>query len=106
MHSNGQGRKHLLTDAIPTLQPVSSDLDLSLGNCHFGPVAMNGGEVFKFAVRAVPQVIEDAMEKAALTSDQVCTWNAIFADMRVSCWSLRVNLILCCYSAGHFRLIG
>ena len=78
MHSNGQGRKHLLTDAIPTLQPVSSDLDLSLGNCHFGPVAMNGGEVFKFAVRAVPQVIEDAMEKAALTSDQVC-WNHLLA---------------------------
>lgn len=32
---------------------------------------MNGKEVFKFAVRAVPQVVEGALQEAGLTGENI-----------------------------------
>ena len=71
MKSNGEGRKHLLTEAQPTLEKVSEDLDIELGNCHYGPVCMNGKEVFKFAVKAVPDVIGSALQKGSISVEEV-----------------------------------
>ena len=37
----------------------------------YKPLAMNGKEVYKFATREVPRVIEEALEAASMTVDQV-----------------------------------
>jgi 3-oxoacyl-[acyl-carrier-protein] synthase III len=41
------------------------------GDASFGNVAMAGQDVFKFAVRSVPAVIEAALEQAGLEKEQV-----------------------------------
>jgi 3-oxoacyl-[acyl-carrier-protein] synthase-3 len=37
----------------------------------FGTIAMNGQEVYKFAVREVPIVLADLLEQAGLTAEQL-----------------------------------
>ncbi|MCS6781569.1 MAG: beta-ketoacyl-ACP synthase III [Gloeomargarita sp. SKYBB_i_bin120] len=50
-------------------QPLIDDLTVTLGA--YQPIAMNGQEVYKFAVKRVPEVIEKALFRAGLTSDQI-----------------------------------
>ncbi|GAB4381936.1 MAG: ketoacyl-ACP synthase III [Elainellaceae cyanobacterium] len=54
-------------------QPESKALvdDISIGQGMYQPIAMNGQEVYRFAVKRVPEVIEKALFRASLTIDQV-----------------------------------
>jgi hypothetical protein len=52
------------------LAAVSQDFDAS-GDASFANVYMAGQDVFKFAVRSVPTVIEAALSQAGLEKDQV-----------------------------------
>lgn len=71
MNSDGAGGKNLncLFRSNGSAKPLSDDeasLDGSYQNLH-----MAGQEVFKFAVRSVPTVIEAALKKADLTKEDV-----------------------------------
>ncbi|XP_077235901.1 beta-ketoacyl-[acyl-carrier-protein] synthase III A, chloroplastic-like isoform X2 [Tasmannia lanceolata] len=75
MHSDGGGQRHL--NAILKEDPTENILS-SNGSALFPPkpssysrIQMNGSEVFRFAVRCVPQSIETSLEKAGLTSSDI-----------------------------------
>jgi 3-oxoacyl-[acyl-carrier-protein] synthase III len=52
-------------------QPKELLSKVSVGSGTFAPIAMNGQEVYRFAVRQVPEVIEKALFRAGLTVEQV-----------------------------------
>lgn len=70
MHSDGQGQKslHAMYSGCggKPFQDAGASSDASFGN-----VAMAGQDVFKFAVRSVPSVIEAALKQAGLEKEQV-----------------------------------
>ena len=71
MHSDGKGLKSLnCTNATPVNKPASEDMEVRAGQTRYQNLYMNGQEVFKFAVRAVPNVIEEALTSGGLT--KVC----------------------------------
>ncbi|XP_024380306.1 uncharacterized protein [Physcomitrium patens] len=77
LRSDGNGHKHLHVTIDNVLDDSSSGAD-SNGSAFLKPrkasyecLQMNGKEVFKFAVRAVPQVVEGALHEAGLTGDNV-----------------------------------
>jgi 3-oxoacyl-[acyl-carrier-protein] synthase III len=59
-----------LTLAYQT-EPRSLTPDVTVGRGNFAPIAMNGQEVYRFAIRRVPEVIEKALFRANLSVDQV-----------------------------------
>jgi len=44
---------------------------VTVGQGTYQPIAMNGQEVYRFAVKRVPEVIEKALHRASLTTDNV-----------------------------------
>jgi 3-oxoacyl-[acyl-carrier-protein] synthase III len=44
---------------------------VTVGQGTYRPIAMNGQEVYRFAVKRVPEVIEKALHRASLTTDKV-----------------------------------
>jgi 3-oxoacyl-[acyl-carrier-protein] synthase-3 len=56
-----------------TYQPQPQELlpGVTIGQGSFQPITMNGQEVYRFAVRRVPEVIEKALFRANLTTEQV-----------------------------------
>ncbi len=48
---------------------ISEDLTIAHGS--FSPITMNGQEVYKFAVRKVPEIIEKALFHAQLTTEDI-----------------------------------
>jgi 3-oxoacyl-[acyl-carrier-protein] synthase III len=52
-----------------TAEPLTADLSVQKGT--FAPITMNGREVYKFAVSRVPEVIEKALFRASLTSQDI-----------------------------------
>jgi 3-oxoacyl-[acyl-carrier-protein] synthase-3 len=82
MHSDGNGMRHLnCAFAGEGLKALSNGHASDQGA--FRNVHMNGQEVFKFAVRAVPTVIEAALDDAGLAKDQV-DWLVMHqANMRI-----------------------
>ncbi len=106
MNSDGAGQKNL--HAMYCGQgnkPYSNGQASAPGS--YANIAMNGQEVFKFAVRAVPTVIEDALERGGLSKEdidwlvlhQVCVWGGgwvfwvggagIVAGWGWDCWVIR-----------------
>uniref|UniRef100_A0A0D2QED5 Beta-ketoacyl-[acyl-carrier-protein] synthase III N-terminal domain-containing protein n=1 Tax=Gossypium raimondii TaxID=29730 RepID=A0A0D2QED5_GOSRA len=76
LHSDGEGGRHLgapindnETDEL--LGSNGSALDFPPKKSSYSCIQMNGKEVFRFAVRCVPQSIESALEKAGLVSGNV-----------------------------------
>ncbi|KAL0428320.1 UNVERIFIED_CONTAM: 3-oxoacyl-[acyl-carrier-protein] synthase 3 A, chloroplastic [Sesamum latifolium] len=76
MHSDGEGQRHLKAG----IKENETDQDLGTNGSLVGLlpkgssyscIQMNGKEVFRFAVRAVPQSIELALEKAGLTGSSI-----------------------------------
>ncbi|WIA18437.1 hypothetical protein OEZ86_002018 [Tetradesmus obliquus] len=70
MHSDGNGQKslHAMYSGCggKPFQDAGASSDASYGNVH-----MAGQDVFKFAVRSVPAVIDAALKQAQLTKDDV-----------------------------------
>ncbi|XP_022957808.1 3-oxoacyl-[acyl-carrier-protein] synthase 3 A, chloroplastic-like [Cucurbita moschata] len=76
LHSDGDGRRHLNAGI------KEKEMDQKLGsnvsligfppkNVTYSCLQMNGKEVFRFAVRTVPQSIEAALQKARLSSSNI-----------------------------------
>ncbi|KAI4331780.1 hypothetical protein L6164_016735 [Bauhinia variegata] len=76
LHSDGEGQRHLNasikeneTDNV--LGTNGSVLDFPPRRSSYSCIQMNGKEVFRFAVRCVPQTIESALEKAGLPASSI-----------------------------------
>lgn len=82
MNSDGHGQKHLnCLFSGPGAKALQAEG--ASGEGSFANVAMNGQEVFKFAVKAVPSVIEGALQDAGMTKDQI-DWLVLHqANMRI-----------------------
>ncbi|OVA05806.1 3-Oxoacyl-[acyl-carrier-protein (ACP)] synthase III [Macleaya cordata] len=76
-HSDGDGQKHLNAtmreenETEGVLGTNGSAVDFPPKRSAYSCIQMNGKEVFRFAVRCVPQTIESALEKAGLTSSNI-----------------------------------
>lgn len=72
MASDGAGQKHLnALFACDGGKALSSDDAFASGRGAYANIAMNGQEVFKFAVRAVPAVLTQALEQAKLEAADI-----------------------------------
>lgn len=60
------------------------------GRASFSCIQMNGQEVFKFAVRSVPQVVEGALLEAGMTSKNI-DWLLLH----------QVRAFHCCFRKNH-----
>ncbi|KAI7838752.1 hypothetical protein COHA_007545 [Chlorella ohadii] len=82
MHSDGNGMRHLnCAYSGAGMKPLSNGHASDEGS--YSNLAMNGQEVFKFAVRAVPTVIEAALENANMQREQI-DWLVMHqANMRI-----------------------
>lgn len=81
MHSDGNGMKHLNCPFAGTGNKPASDAASKYAE--YSNLAMNGQEVFKFAVRAVPTVLGAALDKAGLTTEDI-DWLVLHqANMRI-----------------------
>ncbi|XP_027342462.1 3-oxoacyl-[acyl-carrier-protein] synthase 3 A, chloroplastic-like [Abrus precatorius] len=76
LHSDGSGQRHL--NAVIKEDESNSALDSNGSVFGFPPkqssyscIQMNGKEVFRFAVRCVPQSIESALQKAGLPASSI-----------------------------------
>lgn len=69
LRSDGSQNKFLNLAYQP--QPQALTTEVTIGQGGFHPVTMNGQEVYRFAVRRVPEVIEKALFRADLTIDAV-----------------------------------
>ncbi|KAJ0975285.1 hypothetical protein J5N97_017250 [Dioscorea zingiberensis] len=75
LHSDGQGQRHLNAIAKDEENKLTSNTNGALvfppRKSSYSCIQMNGKEVFRFAVRCVPQSIEAALEDAGLTSSSI-----------------------------------
>ncbi|KAB2001888.1 hypothetical protein ES319_D11G027000v1 [Gossypium barbadense] len=69
LHSDGEGARHL--GAPINDNENGSVLEFPPNRPSYACIQMNGKEVFRFAVRCVPQSIESALEKAGLTASNI-----------------------------------
>ncbi|KAL8138028.1 hypothetical protein V2J09_004029 [Rumex salicifolius] len=77
LHSDGEGLRHLnasmrydeSNNAVDTHSSFSPGFPP--GHPTFSTIQMNGKEVFRFAVRCVPQSLEAALKKAGLTGSSI-----------------------------------
>ncbi|MEB3291836.1 MAG: beta-ketoacyl-ACP synthase III [Synechococcales bacterium] len=69
LHSDGTQNSCLNLAYQGNAQPLISEVEITQGG--FQPITMNGQEVYKFAVRKVPEVIEKALFHAGLHSSDV-----------------------------------
>ncbi|KAK9803946.1 hypothetical protein WJX72_007386 [[Myrmecia] bisecta] len=70
MNSDGTGQKHLKALYCGTgLKALNDSEASSLGS--YTNIQMNGQDVFKFAVRAVPAVVDKALEQAGMERSEI-----------------------------------
>lgn len=69
LRSDGTQNNCLNLAYQPEPQELVEGLTISQGN--YQPITMNGQEVYRFAVKKVPEVIEKALFRANLTVDQI-----------------------------------
>ncbi|KAG0605322.1 hypothetical protein M758_9G048900 [Ceratodon purpureus] len=77
LRSDGNGQKHLHVkidneeDPSPSGAESNGSAFKKPGKASYECLQMNGKEVFRFAVRAVPQVVEGALQEAGLSSENI-----------------------------------
>jgi 3-oxoacyl-[acyl-carrier-protein] synthase-3 len=69
LRSDGSQNHYLNLDYQPNSKTLVEDVEIGQGTFH--PITMNGQEVYRFAVRRVPEVIEKALFRADLTTADV-----------------------------------
>lgn len=63
---------HVHVDNVEDASPESNGSTFKVpGRASYECLQMNGKEVFRFAVRAVPQVVEGALQEAGLTPENI-----------------------------------
>jgi len=68
--TDGSGAKNLIVNSSSSRVPASSEYLISGGRPN-GTMTMDGVEIFKFAIRIVPQLISETLEKNKLTIDKI-----------------------------------
>jgi len=71
MHSDGNGQKSLNAVFTGGGGKPYGDGESPSADASYGNIAMNGQEVFKFAVRSVPTVVEGALAKAGMGKEDI-----------------------------------
>ncbi|KAJ0988322.1 hypothetical protein J5N97_006678 [Dioscorea zingiberensis] len=75
LHSDGHGHRHLNAVAKDDKDKLTTNMNgaplFPPRNSSYSCIQMNGKEVFRFAVRCVPQAIEAALEEAGIASSRV-----------------------------------
>ncbi|XP_055821908.1 beta-ketoacyl-[acyl-carrier-protein] synthase III, chloroplastic-like [Solanum dulcamara] len=79
LHSDGDGKRHLISTFKENETDDASSKNHSVTSfppkvSSYSYLQMNGREIFKFAVRVVPQSIEAALEKAGLAGSNNFDW--------------------------------
>ncbi|SKB12992.1 3-oxoacyl-(acyl-carrier-protein) synthase III (Beta-ketoacyl-ACP synthase III)(KAS III) [Planktothrix sp. PCC 11201] len=69
IRSDGRQNQSLNLSYQP--QPLEIVPGVTIGQGTYHPITMNGQEIYKFAVKKVPEVIEKALFRANLTVDQI-----------------------------------
>ena len=69
MYSDGSQNNRLNLAYTGASKSLIGDIEASVGT--YRPITMNGREVYRFAVAKVPEVIEKAMFRANITSEQI-----------------------------------
>ncbi|MBE9180757.1 ketoacyl-ACP synthase III [Oculatella sp. LEGE 06141] len=69
LRSDGNQNSCLTLAYQPEAKALTSELSVGQGSFH--PITMNGQEVYRFAIKRVPEVIEKALFKANLSVEQV-----------------------------------
>jgi 3-oxoacyl-[acyl-carrier-protein] synthase III len=69
MQSDGHLNCHLKLPYQSQARPLLDKVAVGQGN--YNPIVMNGQEVYRFAVRRVPEIIEKALFQAELSVDQI-----------------------------------
>ncbi|MBW4450077.1 MAG: ketoacyl-ACP synthase III [Spirirestis rafaelensis WJT71-NPBG6] len=69
LRSDGSDHHHL--NIASRTQPRTLTNDVSIGQQDFMPIAMNGQEVYKFAVRSVPEVIDKALYRSGVSASEL-----------------------------------
>lgn len=69
MQSNGDLNCHLKLPFQSEARPLLNDVAVGKGN--YTPIAMNGQEVYRFAVRRVPEIVEKALFQANLSTEKI-----------------------------------
>ncbi|KAK8941593.1 hypothetical protein KSP40_PGU011691 [Platanthera guangdongensis] len=75
LHSDGHGHRHLKATAVDSEAQIISNSNGAAIFCpkraSYSCIEMNGKEVFRFAVRCVPQSIESALQEAGLNCSNI-----------------------------------
>lgn len=79
MHSDGGGAKHLFIPSDASQFPPGIEFE----DRKLDKVQMNGQAVFKFAVSTFPKLIQETLDKAGLTPDQVDHYVCHQSNMRI-----------------------
>ncbi len=69
MRSDGSQNNCLTLGYQPQEQVLTPEISVSQG--HYGTIAMNGPEVYKFAVKKVPEAVEKALFRSGLTTEDI-----------------------------------
>ncbi|EDX86846.1 3-oxoacyl-(acyl-carrier-protein) synthase III [Synechococcus sp. PCC 7335] len=69
MHSDGSQNDCLTAHYQKASKPLVDDITIQTGQYH--PVTMNGREVYRFAVKRVPEVLEKSLFHAGLSTDDI-----------------------------------
>ncbi|HEY9865639.1 MAG TPA: beta-ketoacyl-ACP synthase III, partial [Candidatus Obscuribacterales bacterium] len=69
IRSDGRQNQSLNLSYQPQPQEILPGITIGQGT--YNPISMNGQEIYKFAVKKVPEVIEKALFRANLTVDQI-----------------------------------
>lgn len=69
MRSDGSQHNCLTLGYQPQAQTLTSEISVSQGD--YGTIAMNGPEVYKFAVKKVPEAVEKALFRSGLTTQDI-----------------------------------
>lgn len=69
LKSDGRQNSSLNLAYQPEPQSLTPDVTIGQGNYH--PITMNGQDIYRFAVKKVPEVVEKALFRADRTADQI-----------------------------------
>lgn len=69
LHSDGSGHQHL--NIACRAQPRPLTPGVTIGQGAVAPISMNGQEVYRFAVRAVPEIIDKALFRAGVSATEL-----------------------------------
>lgn len=81
LRSDGRGADMLTMPLVG--EPLDLGHDLVVHDPHYGKIFMNGREVYRFAVREVPAVVEKALHRAQISPNQVDWYVLHQANQRI-----------------------